>query len=215
MKAVIYSNKPLPEMASIAAKTFGRVQNHDASVPEITVPVVTDAQQGIIIHYVPAQPRKQLKIEFRIANNSDRFRSKTDTLISYLISNRSKNTLTDWLQKQGLADGVNAGADPMTERNSGVFAITASLTDKGLAQRDQVVAAIFSYINLLRQQGMISAISMKFRMCWRSTSAIPQLPAIWITLNGWPTPCCAYRLNIRWMHLIWRISTMPPRLMPG
>ncbi|MSE19201.1 pitrilysin, partial [Pantoea agglomerans] len=72
MKAVIYSNKPLPEMASIAAKTFGRVQNHDASVPEITEPVVTDAQQGIIIHYVPAQPRKQLKIEFRIANNSDR-----------------------------------------------------------------------------------------------------------------------------------------------
>lgn len=152
MKAVIYSNKTLPEMASIAAKTFGRVANHNASVPAISVPVVTAEQQGILIHYVPAQPRKQLKIEFRIANNSDRFRSKTDTLISYLISNRSKNTLTDWLQKQGLADGVNAGADPMTDRNGGVFAITASLTDKGLAQRDEVVAAIFSYINLLREQ---------------------------------------------------------------
>lgn len=109
MKAVIYSNKTLPEMASIAAKTFGRVANHNATVPAITVPVVTAEQQGILIHYVPAQPRKQLKIEFRIGNNSDRFRSKTDTLISYLISNRSKNTLTDWLQKQGLADGVNAG----------------------------------------------------------------------------------------------------------
>ncbi|MHA6312488.1 pitrilysin [Pantoea sp. S-LA4] len=152
MKAVIYSNKTLPEMASIAAKTFGRVANHNATVPAITVPVVTAEQQGILIHYVPAQPRKQLKIEFRIGNNSDRFRSKTDTLISYLISNRSKNTLTDWLQKQGLADGVNAGADPMTDRNGGVFAITASLTDKGLAQRDEVVAAIFSYINLLREQ---------------------------------------------------------------
>jgi len=152
MKAVIYSNKTLPEMASIASKTFGRVANHNITVPAITVPVVTAEQQGILIHYVPAQPRKQLKIEFRIANNSDRFRSKTDTLISYLIGNRSKNTLTDWLQKQGLADGVNAGADPMTDRNSGVFAITASLTDKGLAQRDEVVAAIFSYINLLREQ---------------------------------------------------------------
>ena len=152
MKAVIYSNKTLPEMAAVAARTFGRIANHNATVPLITVPVVTAEQQGILIHYVPAQPRKQLKIEFRIADNSDRFRSKTDTLISYLISNRSKNTLTDWLQKQGLADGVNAGADPMTDRNSGVFAITASLTDKGLAQRDEVVAAIFSYINLLRQQ---------------------------------------------------------------
>jgi len=154
MKAVIYSNKPLPEMAQIAASTFGRITNHNAAVPVIDTPVVTDAQQGIIIHYVPAQPRKQLKIEFRIANNSDRFRSKTDTLISYLIGNRSKNTLADWLQKQGLADGVNAGADPMSERSSGVFAITASLTDKGLAQRDEVVAAIFSYIAMLREQGI-------------------------------------------------------------
>lgn len=154
MKAVLYSNKPLPEMAQIAANTFGRIANHDAAVPAIDAPVVTEAQQGIVIHYVPAQPRKQLKIEFRIANNSDRFRSKTDTLIGYLIGNRSKNTLVDWLQKQGLADGVNAGADPMSERSSGVFAITASLTDKGLAQRDEVVAAIFSYIAMLREQGI-------------------------------------------------------------
>ncbi|QHM74356.1 Protease 3 [Mixta theicola] len=154
MKAVIYSNKPLPELAAIAAQTFGRVKNHQASVPVINVPAVTDKQKGIIIHYVPAQPRKQLRVEFRIDNNSDRFRSKTDTLISYLIGNRSKNTLSDWLQSQGLADSVDAGADPMIVRNGGVFAINVSLTDKGLAQRDRVVAAIFSYLDLLRQQGI-------------------------------------------------------------
>jgi len=154
MKAVIYSNQPLPALADIAASTFGRVANHQASVPVINVPVVTDAQKGIIIHYVPAQPRKQLKIEFRIANNSDKFRSKTDTLIGYILGNRSKNTLNDWLQQQGLADGVNAGADPMSERDSGVFAISVSLTDKGLAQRDRVVAAVFSYLNMLRNHGI-------------------------------------------------------------
>lgn len=154
MKAVIYSNKPLPELAQIAVKTFGRVPNREASVPQINVPAVTDQQTGIIIHYVPAQPRKQLKIEFRIDNNSDKFRSKTDTLVGYLIGNRSKNTLSDWLQKNGLADSINAGADPMIDRNGGLFAISVSLTDKGLAQRDQVVAAIFSYINLLRKDGI-------------------------------------------------------------
>lgn len=100
MMGVLYGNQPLPQLADIAAKTFGRVPNHDASVPPITVPAVTPEQQGIIIHYVPAQPRKQLKVEFRIDNNSAAFRSKTDTYISYLIGNRSKNTLSDWLQKQ-------------------------------------------------------------------------------------------------------------------
>ncbi|XNM71636.1 hypothetical protein ACLK11_16150 [Escherichia coli] len=33
------------------------------------MPVVTDAQKGIIIHYVPALPRKS-RVEFRIDNNS-------------------------------------------------------------------------------------------------------------------------------------------------
>ncbi|MFP7303823.1 pitrilysin [Klebsiella pasteurii] len=154
MKAVIYSNKPLPELASIAAATYGRVPNHDISKPEITVPVVTDAQKGIIIHYVPAMPRKVLRVEFRIDNNSDKFRSKTDELVTYMIGNRSPGTLSDWLQKQGLVEGIRADSDPVVNGNSGVLAISATLTDKGLAHRDEVTAAIFSYLNLLRSQGI-------------------------------------------------------------
>lgn len=154
MKAVIYSNKPLPELASIAAATYGRVPNHDISKPEINVPVVTDAQKGIIIHYVPAMPRKVLRVEFRIDNNSDKFRSKTDELVTYMIGNRSPGTLSDWLQKQGLVEGIRADSDPVVNGNSGVLAISATLTDKGLAHRDEVTAAIFSYLNLLRSQGI-------------------------------------------------------------
>ena len=154
MKAVIYSNKPLPALARMAADTFGRVPNRQISRPDITVPVVTDAQKGIIIHYVPAMPRKVLRVEFRIDNNSDRFRSKTDELVTYLIGNRSPGTLSDWLQKQGLAEGIRADSDPVVNGNSGVLAISATLTDKGLAHRDEVTAAIFSYLDLLRTQGI-------------------------------------------------------------
>lgn len=154
MKAVIYSNKPLPELARIAAETYGRVPNKQIKKPEITVPVVTDAQKGIIIHYVPALPRKVLRVEFRIDNNSAQFRSKTDELVSYLIGNRSPGTLSDWLQKQGLVEGISADSDPIVNGNSGIFAISATLTDKGLAHRDEVVAAIFSYINMLREKGI-------------------------------------------------------------
>lgn len=154
MKAVIYSNKPLPELAKIAVETYGRVPNKNIERPVIAVPVVTDAQKGIVIHYVPALPRKVVRVEFRIDNNSDKFRSKTDELIGYLIGNRSNNTLSDWLQKQGLADSIRADSDPLVNGNSGVFAISVSLTDKGLAQRDEVVAAIFSYLNKLRENGV-------------------------------------------------------------
>lgn len=154
MKAVVYSNKPLPELAHLAAQTYGRVPNKNIEKPEITTPVVTDDQKGIIIHYVPAMPRKVLRVEFRIDNNTAQFRSKTDELLTYLIGNRSPGTLSDWLQKQGLVEGIRADSDPVVNGNSGVLAISATLTDKGLAHRDQVVAAIFSYLSLLRNNGV-------------------------------------------------------------
>ncbi|MBJ7221931.1 MULTISPECIES: pitrilysin [unclassified Brenneria] len=154
MKGVIYSNQPLPALAKLAAETFGRIANHDAGIAPITVPVTTEKQRGIMIHYVPAQPRKQLRIEFRVENNSQAFRSKTDTYIGYLIGNRSQNTLSDWLQKEGLVESIGAGADPVIDRNGGIFAISASLTDKGLAQRDDVIAAIFNYLQLVRREGI-------------------------------------------------------------
>jgi protease-3 len=154
MKAVIYSNKPLPELAQMAAQTYGRVPNKSITVPQIDVPVVTDAQKGVLIHYVPALPRKVLRVEFRIDNNTAQFRSKTDELVTYLIGNRSPGTLSDWLQNQGLVEGIRADSDPVVNGNSGVLAISATLTDKGLAHRDEVVAAIFSYLNLLREKGI-------------------------------------------------------------
>lgn len=154
MKAVIYSNKPLPELAAMAAQTFGRVPNKNIDLPQINVPVVTDAQKGIVIHYVPALPRKVLRVEFRIDNNTAQFRSKTDELVTYLIGNRSPGTLSDWLQKQGLVEGIRADSDPVVNGNSGVLAISATLTDKGLVHRDEVVAAIFSYLSLLRDKGV-------------------------------------------------------------
>ncbi|ELY7390717.1 pitrilysin [Cronobacter universalis] len=154
MKAVVYSNRPLPELARMAADTWGRVPNKNLTAPEITTPVVTPAQQGIFIHYVPVQPLKALRVEFRIDNNSDKFRSKTDELIGYMIGSRSPGTLSDWLQKEGLAESVRADSDPVVAGNSGVMVISVSLTDKGLAQRDSVVAAIFRYLQMLRDNGI-------------------------------------------------------------
>ncbi|WP_445495180.1 pitrilysin [Photorhabdus sp. SF281] len=154
MKGVIYGNQPIDKLAQIAVDTFGRIPDKKARVPAITVPAVTEKEKGIIIHYVPAQPQKALQLEFSIDNNSADFRSKTDEYLGYIIGNRSLNTLSDWLQSQGLAESINAGAAPMIDRNKGIFFIYVTLTDKGLEQRDQVVAAIFAYINLLKQKGI-------------------------------------------------------------
>ncbi|HHR5804140.1 TPA: pitrilysin [Providencia alcalifaciens] len=154
MNGVLCGDQSIEQLAKIANETFGRIPNFNASVPEVTIPAVTDKEKGIVIHYVPSQPQKALQIEFSIKNNMADFRSKSDEYISYLIGNRSPGTLSDWLISQGLAEGISASASPNSDRNYGSFSIYVTLTDKGLAERDQIIAAIFAYIDLIKNQGV-------------------------------------------------------------
>jgi len=154
MAGVLYSQRDLSELTQLAVSTFGSIKDSQANVKAIHVPAATEREKSLIIHYVPSQPLKQLRIDFRIDNNVDKFRSKTDTYIGYLIGNRSENTLADWLQQQGLADSISAGADPVIDRNGGIFVIAVNLTDKGVANRDLVIAAVFNYLELIKSQGI-------------------------------------------------------------
>ncbi|MFP1591966.1 hypothetical protein ACLB1M_21900 [Escherichia coli] len=89
MKAVIYSNKPLPGVGknggghlwSRAEQREQKTGNHRAGSHR--------RAKGHYHSLRPALPRKVLRVEFRIDNNSAKFRSKTDELITYLIGNRS------------------------------------------------------------------------------------------------------------------------------
>ncbi len=154
MNGVLYGDQSIDSLAKIAQDTFGRIPNFNASVPSIDIPAVTEKEKGIFIHYVPAQPQKAIQIEFSIKNNMADFRSKSDEYIGYLIGNRSPGTLADWLISQGLAEGISASASPNADRNYGSFSIYVTLTDKGLEERDQIIAAIFAYIDLLKKDGV-------------------------------------------------------------
>ncbi|MDD9340692.1 MAG: pitrilysin [Providencia heimbachae] len=154
MNGVLYGDQSIDSLAKIAQDTFGRIPNFNASVPAINIPAVTEKEQGVLIHYVPAQPQKAIQIEFSIKNNMADFRSKSDEYIGYLIGNRSPGTLADWLISEGLAEGISASALPNADRNYGSFSIYVTLTDKGLEEKDQIVAAIFSYIELLKKEGV-------------------------------------------------------------
>ncbi|MFP1591965.1 insulinase family protein [Escherichia coli] len=92
------------------------------------------------------------------------------------------------MQKQGLVEGISANSDPYRQRQQRRIAISASLTDKGLANRDQVVAAIFSYLNLLREKGIDKQYFDELANVLDIDFRIRQSPVIWITSNGWQIP---------------------------
>lgn len=156
MVAVLYSNQSLTELAELAANSFGRIENHNIVLKPITEKALSSNELGKMIYMEPAQPKKLLYVQFPIDNNLAQFIEKSDTYIRYILNSRAEGTLFDQLQKQGLIDGLSTGSDPIRYGNSGIFSIMMSLTDQGLAEKDQVIAAIFSYLNLIEKQGIAS-----------------------------------------------------------
>lgn len=159
MVGVIYSPRPISELATLANQTFGRIENRGASVPIIEAPILREEDKGVVIHYVPVQPIKQLQIEFRlpgttIDTESLEFLEKNETYIGYLIGNSSPGTLAQTLKSQGLIDNIYAGASLEQNRNAGIFSIHIDLTDEGVAARDKIVAAVFNYLSLLKTKGI-------------------------------------------------------------
>lgn len=154
MVGVIYSNQSITKLTKLAENTFGKIPNKNLVIPQLDKQAMTPDTLAKQINMVPAQPKKLLYLQFPIENNLANFANKSDEYIAYMISNRSQNTLFDQLQKQGLIESISSSADPIHFGNSGLFTISASLTDAGLAQQDTVIAAIFNYLSLIQKGGI-------------------------------------------------------------
>lgn len=154
MVGVIYSNLTLNELANLAVNTYGRISHHGNEIEPITQRAITTANLGKMIYMEPAQPKKVLFIQFPIENNLPQFADKSDEYIAYMINHHDKNTLFWQLQKQGLIESISAFNDPLRYGTEGMYGIFINLTDQGLAEKDKVIASLFSYLQLLREKGI-------------------------------------------------------------
>lgn len=157
MVGILYSPKSLTEMTTIAENTFGRIQNKDQALPTITAQALPQETLSKWITVIPAQATKMLWVQFPIENNLAQFNEKSDEYLAYLINNRSEGSLFDQLQKAGLIESVYAAPNPNRYGNSGQFTVYFTLTDQGLAQQQEIVAAFFRYLELIEQQGIDEA----------------------------------------------------------
>lgn len=155
MKAVLYSNQPIDKLAELAASTLGKVENKQLTVPQLAMPLFNEQDLGVVLHYKPILPNKSLMISFDLPEDKAAFRQKSGEYLSYVFSNNTEGTLSDYLVKNGLSDsGINAMYSDDISRNRGSFTIYVRLTDKGLAEQDQIISLIFQQIEQIKQSGI-------------------------------------------------------------
>lgn len=154
MKLTLVGKQSLPELKALAEKHFASIPNKNVTLPEVKVPGLTKAQMGKSIHYKPIKELKALYVDFPVKSNKQQWRLKPNEYVRNLITSEEQGTLGEQLRSKGLVKMITAYIDAEGYGPDGFLRVQAELTDAGLQQQDEVLAAIFSYIDLIKRDGL-------------------------------------------------------------
>ncbi len=154
MRLTLVGKQSIPELKALAEKHFANIPNKNITKPEITIPGLTDAQKGLDIHYNPVKDLKSIYVDFPIKSNKDLWRLKPNEYVRNLITSEEIGTLCEQMRKLGYAVNVTAFVESDAYGPDGFLRVQADLTDSGLKHQDEIVAAVFAYIELVKRDGL-------------------------------------------------------------
>lgn len=154
MKVALISNLPLDEMEKLARKHFSPIKDKQIDKPGITAEMNFADVGGKKVYYKPNKDVKQLKLDFTIRNNIHEFMYQPNRFVTYLLGSEMPGTPAQLLKEKGWISSLNASASPMNYGNYGELSITMALTDEGMKHRDEALALVMQYIELVKQQGV-------------------------------------------------------------
>lgn len=157
MRLTIVGKQSLDELEALVKTHFATIPNKNISRPEVTIPGLTAAEKGKVIHYTSLREMRQLMIEFPLQDNSDQWRVKPNVFVNNLITSEEPGTVGEYLRRVGLVNMLYGYIAPDAYGSDGYLRVIAELTDKGLAERDHVIAAVFDYLELIKRAGVDEA----------------------------------------------------------
>ncbi|WP_166114853.1 insulinase family protein [Pseudoalteromonas sp. Z9A5] len=156
MKVALISNLSIAEMEQKAQKYFADIKNKNIEKPTVTAKVDFDNAGGKRVFYAPNEDVKQLQLDFTIANNNSEFALKPNRFVAYLLSNEMPGSPAQLLRDKGWVAQLSASAAPNQYGNYGSLNVNVELTDEGMKNRDEIVATIMQYIDLIKKEGVDS-----------------------------------------------------------
>lgn len=156
MKVALISNLSIAEMQKKAQKYFADIKNKNIEKPTVTAKLDFDNAGAKRVFYAPNEDVKQLQLDFTIANNNSEFALKPNRFVAYLLSNEMPGSPAQLLRDKGWVSQLSATAAPNQYGNYGSLNVNVELTDEGMKNRNEIVATIMQYIDLIKKEGVDS-----------------------------------------------------------
>ncbi|MCP8900476.1 insulinase family protein [Gilvimarinus xylanilyticus] len=176
MNLVIFGKQPVEQLQALAQKHFASIENKSVKRPQVKETGLTQSQMGQHIFYQPQKPTRQLLVEFPIMDNSDQWAVKPNQYLANLISSEEPGTAAQILREKGWVDNFTVSVQPDYYGADGMLSVNISLTEAGLNQQDNIIAAVMSYIDLIRQQGVDEVYYREYKAMLEKQFADIQVP---------------------------------------
>ena len=152
MTLVVVGPQSTQELTQWVKTFFGEVPKVN-SVPLQLPALYTQKQLARQINIVPIKAMKKLVLTFALDNSPTRYLNKPEALIAHMLGYEGSNSLYSVLKQEGWINTLDAGGGIKGSTYKD-FNISINLTDEGMHAIDQIVAMVFQYISLLREQGL-------------------------------------------------------------
>lgn len=183
MKLVIASKHSLDELKAFVNLYFSDfkspIKSEDSTSSTSSLAAIHLPQDyAQHIHVKSKSVGEWLELQFPLENNSLQWRQRSNYYLYQLFNSEQPGTLKHTLLKQGLISHLDIYLDPTTYVNSGNAVFIMELSELGKKNQTQIIETIFSYINLMRSEGIKQAyfdqIKKSLTQMWHAT-AQPQI----------------------------------------
>ncbi|XP_059475438.1 nardilysin-like isoform X2 [Neocloeon triangulifer] len=164
MTLAIQSTHDLATMQEWVLESFGAVPsaNLDKNITKevganLDLEAPFDTPEFKKLYYVaPVKDVQEVQLTWSLPSMMKKYESKPDRYLSWILGYEGHGSLIEYLRKRVWGLELYAGSDESgSDHNSYFlhFGLTVSLTEEGYSHIDEVLQAIFSYLELMRKEG--------------------------------------------------------------
>lgn len=153
MKLVVLGKEPLDQLETWVKKKFTDIKNRSLKREAINVDFFAEGFLPARLDVQSVKDTRSLSIGFPIPSPSAYKDSQPVSYIANLIGHEGQGSLLSTLKEDELVDSLSAGSHFDTQKDA-IFMVNMTLTQKGLQAPEKVLEKLFSYIDLVKKEGL-------------------------------------------------------------
>ena len=152
MTLAVIGPQSLDELEQWVSETFSSIPNRNLANKSLETPYLDDDSTAIMVHIEPVKEIRKLILSFPLPSLDKYYRQKPMSYFAHLLGYEGEGSLMQVLKDRGWITSLSAGGGT-SGSNYREFTVSCNLTHSGLEHVDDIVQALFSYLNLIEREG--------------------------------------------------------------